>query len=310
MKRRDAGTRGRGDTGMALLAISPRPPIAASPRRLLVRRSISSAFALGLAILLMAGCASRGPKKPDKLTQELLSSPKETLFEKGKALLAKKRYDLGRKYLNFVFETYPNDPQGREALLIVADSYFRQGSSSNYTEARFRYRDYLNRYPGAPQRDYARYQFAVCYDKEHEKPDRDQTSTREAIAQYQALLREFPNSLYTAQARERIRRLSDVLAEHEFSVGFFYMRKGSPGAALARFAVLEERFPDYAGRDKLFYYSARVLRKLGREQEAERYLARLIAEFPTSEYAKKARGGAPRAKVPASASVDTRGKSE
>ena len=29
----------------------------------------------------------------------------------------------------------------------------------------------------------ARYQFAVCYDKEHAKPDRDQTSTREAIEQ-------------------------------------------------------------------------------------------------------------------------------
>jgi len=265
---------------------------------------------MSLALFCFSGCASSGPKKPDKLTQELLASPKETLFEKGKALLAKKRYDLGRKYLNFVFETYPNDPQGREALLMVADSYFRQGSSSNYTEARFRYRDYLNRYPGAPQRDYARYQFAVCYDKEHEKPDRDQTSTREAIDQYQALLREFPNTLYASQARERIRRLTDVLAEHEFQVGYFYMRKGSPGAALARFTILEERFPEYAGRDKLFYYSARVLQRLGRGQEAERYLARLIAEFPGSDYARKVRGGPPRTKAPASASVDTRPKSD
>jgi outer membrane protein assembly factor BamD len=267
---------------------------------------------ISVLLLSAAGCASAGKKKPDKLTQELLSTPKEVLFEKGKALLAKKKYDMGRKYLNFVFETYPNDTQGREALLLVADSYFRQGSTTGYTEARFRYRDYLNRYPGAPQRDYARYQFALCYDKEHEKPDRDQTSTREAIDQYSALLREFPNSMYTAQARERIRRLSDVLAEHEFQVGFFYMRKGAPGAALARFAGLEERFPEYGARDKLFFYSARVLRRLGRDQEAERYLARLIAEFPESEFAKKAREKGPKAKStpPASASVDTRPKSE
>jgi outer membrane protein assembly factor BamD len=267
-------------------------------------------LAVALLGLSITGCASSGPKKPDKLTQELLATPKETLFEKGKALLAKKRYDLGRKYLNFVFETYPNDTQGREALLLVADSYFRQGGSASYTEARFRYRDYLNRYPGAPQRDYARYQFAVCYDKEHEKPDRDQTSTREAISQYDALLREFPNSIYTSQARERIRRLTDVLAEHEFLVGFFYMRKGAPGAALARFTAVEERFSEYAGRDKLFFYSAQVLKRLGREKEAERYLARLIAEFPGSEYAKKARGGKGPAKPSASASVDSRGKSE
>jgi len=262
-----------------------------------------------LLCLCVANCAS-GPKKPDKLTQELLSTPKEALFEKGKTLLAKKKYDLGRKYLNFVFETYPNDPQGREALLLVADSYFRQGGASGYTEARFRYRDYLNRYPGAPQRDYARYQFALCYDKEHAKADRDQSSTREAAEQYRALLREFPNSLYTAQARERIRRLTESLAEHEFQVGFFYMRKGAPGAALARFAGLEERFPDYGAKDKLFFYSARVLRTLHRDQEAERYLARLIAEFPGSEYAKKAKGSKLKVSAPASASVDTRRKSE
>ncbi len=309
--KQDGGTGGRGDGEREREVSSPSPPVPPSPRLLMARKSISDATAIGLAILLMAGCASSsGPKKPDKLTQELLATPKETLFEKGKALLAKKRYDLGRKYLNFVFETYPNDTQGREALLLVADSYFRQGGSASYTEARFRYRDYLNRYPGAPQRDYARYQFAVCYDKEHEKPDRDQTSTREAISQYDALLREFPNSLYTSQARERIRRLTDVLAEHEFLVGFFYMRKGAPGAALARFTVVEERFSEYAGRDKLFFYSAQVLKRLGREKEAERYLARLIAEFPGSEYARKARGGKAPPKPSASASVDSRGKSE
>src|SRR6202171_1430138 len=171
-----------------------------SPRLLMARKSVSGATALGLVIVLMAGCASSGPKKPDKLTQELLSTPKETLFEKGKALIAKKKFDAGRKYLAFVFETYPNDPLGRQALLLVADSYFRQGGTTGFTEARFRYRDYLNRYPGAPQRDYARYQFAVCYDREHEKPDRDQTSTREAIEQYRVLLREYPKSGHTAPA--------------------------------------------------------------------------------------------------------------
>ena len=155
-------------------------------------RRLGGALALGFAIagaVTAAGCASGGTKKPDKITTELLSTPKEELFEKGKNLTAKKKWELGRKYLTFVFETYPNDPLGRDALLMVGDSFFRQGGTTGYTEARFRYRDYLNRYPGAPKRDYARYQFAVCYDKEHEKPDRDQTTTREAIEQYRLLMK-------------------------------------------------------------------------------------------------------------------------
>ena len=265
---------------------------------------------ISLVFLLTSACGSSGTKKPDKITQELLNSPKDVLFEKGKALLAKKKFDDGRKYLNFVFETYPNDKEGRESLLLVADSYFRQAGTTGYTEARFRYRDYLNRYPGAPRRDYARYQFAVCYDKEHEKPDRDQTSTREAIQQYQVLIQEFPDSGYITIARERIRRLTDSLADHEFFVGYFYIRKGSPAAALGRFVGIEQRFPDYASRDKLFYYEAEALRKLGRKEEASRYYSRLIEEFPNSQYAKMARGRAGKLKPSASASVDTRAKSE
>ena len=265
-------------------------------------------FAAGLAVAILLGCSTT--KKPDKITQELLSTPKETLFEKGKALIARKKYDAGRKYLTFVFETYPNDPLGRQALLMVADSFFRQGGTTGYTEARFRYRDYLNRYPGAPQRDYARYQFAVCYDREHEKPDRDQTSTREAIEQYRVLLREYPNSGHTALANARIHALGDLLAEHEFAVGYFYMRKGAPGAALSRFILLEQRFPEYGARDKLFFYSGAVLQRLGRNDEASRYYARLLDEFPGSEFAKKAREKADKLPHPATASVDTRAKSE
>lgn len=261
-------------------------------------------FAFCLAALAGAVACSAAPKAPDKTTLELLNSPKEVLFEKGKALIQKKRYELGRKYLSFVFETYPNDPLGREALLMVADAFFKEGGTTGYTEARFRYRDYLNRYPGAPRRDYARYQFALCYDKEHEKPDRDQTSTREALDQYRVLIREFPDSGYSGAAHDRIRQLTDLLAEHEFAVGYFYFRKGATGAALGRFTALEARFPDYGSKDKLFYYSAEALKRLGRKDEADRYLARILEEFPDGEWAKKARKKAGNAKPPTAASVD------
>lgn len=249
--------------------------------------------AIATALLLAVACS--GNKKPDKITQELLSKTKEELFEKGKGLVERKKYETGRKYLTFVFETYPNDPLGREALMMVADSYFKQGGASGYTEARFRYRDYLNRYPGADRRDYARYQFALTYDKEIERPDRDQTATREAINQYRALIREYPTSGFSGAARERLRVLADLLAEHEFAVGFFYMRKGAPAAALSRFTDLEQRYPEYGGRDKLFFYSARVLERLGRSEEAGRYYSKLVSEFPDSEYARKAKVDKPAA---------------
>ena len=281
--------------------------------RRLARRFASMA-AIGLALALSAACAGSGAKKPDKITQELLTEPKETLFEKGKALIAKKKYAEGRKYLNYLFETYPNETIGRESLLLVADSYFKEGNAAAYTEARYRYRDYLNRYPGAPNRDYARYQFALCSDKEHEKPDRDQTSTKEAIEQYRVLIREFPDSGYAGAARERVRRLTDLLAEHDFGVGYFYLRKGSTVAALTRFTDVEARFPDYDRKDKLYYYQAVALARLGRTEESRRYFGKVVEEFPQSEYAKKARSKTGQKKAenppPTTAAVDTKPESQ
>jgi outer membrane protein assembly factor BamD len=284
-----------------------------TPRNFLGLAAAAFAAALAAASLApLAGCASKGPKKPDAITQELLTTPKEQLFEKGKALIDKKKYDNGRKYLNHVFENYPNDPVGREALMLVADSYFRQKTTSSYTEARYRYRDYLNRYPGAPRRDYARYQFALCYDKEHETPDRDQTATREAIEQYNSLIREFPDSGYAGAARERIRQLTDLLAEHDFGIGYFYLRKGSAASALGRFTQLEQRYPNYTAKDKLYYYRGVALDRLGRKDEARQYLGKVLEEYPASDYAKKAKsklGKAPPApEKPATAAISVDSK--
>ncbi len=241
-----------------------------------------------LGIVLLFGACS-GTKKPDKITRELLSLPKEQIFEKGKALLAKKKYEQGRKYLNFVFESYPNDPLGEQALILVADSFFAHGGPAAYVEARYRYRDYLTRYPSAANRDFVLYRYAVCYDKEHLPPDRDPTNTREALSQYQKLLDEAPGSPYAAEAKARVRALTDDLADHEFGVGFFYLRKGDPTAALGRFEFAEERFPQYRSRDRLLYYAARALQRLGRREEADRYFGKLEAEFPKSPWTLRSR---------------------
>ena len=250
------------------------------------RRGASGAVVLAVALLLSACSAN---KKPDKITRDLLSQPKEVLFDKGKTLLARKKTDQARKYLNFVFESYPNDPLGQKALLMVADSYFQQRGRTGFLEARYRYRDYITRYPSAPERDFALYRYALCYDREHETPDRDPTNTREAITQYRALLRETPGSGYAPEAQKRLLALTDLLAEHEFGVGYFYMRKGDPQAALGRFLFTAEHYPDYHAKDKLLFYTGRALDRMGRKDDAAKYFADLTAGFPASPWTARLR---------------------
>ncbi|MGH9443719.1 MAG: outer membrane protein assembly factor BamD [Thermoanaerobaculia bacterium] len=243
---------------------------------------------IALIVFAVAAVSCSGAKKPDRVTRDLLSLPKEALFEKGNALLEKGKFEDARKYLNFVFESYPNDPVGQKSLLLVADSYFRRGRGQ-YVEARYRYRDYLSRYPSADNRPFVLYRYALCYDKEHEKVDRDPTNTREALTQYRNLLKEAPDSPYAAQARGRLEALNDLLADHEFDVGYFYFRKGDSAAAFGRFRYTEENYPEYSHRDKLYFHAGQTLHRLGRDAEAETYFAKLRATYPSSPWTARLR---------------------
>lgn len=227
-----------------------------SVRRPRPRRALA-ALALAAAALLplTAGCKSGLGEDPI-----LRLAAAEALAE-GKRLMADEKYARARRYLSHAFEVEPNSLAGREALLLLADSYYLDGGSVNYVQAEAKYRDFLNRFPTSDQAAYAQFQVANSLAGRMEKPDRDQSATESALAAYQELIRLYPTSEFVAEARQRIEDVRDRLAEHEFVVGQFYFRRGLQVAAIDRFEELLERFPAYDERDKVLYHLALAYRR-------------------------------------------------
>ncbi len=222
-----------------------------------------------------------------KLTRELLTMPKEEAYARGEQLIAKKKWDLGRQYLRFVAENYANDPIGRQAALKLADSYFDEGTTLGYLEAQTRYRDFRNRYPSSPRADYALFRLAQTADREAEKPDREQTNTRLAATSYRELILGYPDSPYITEARARLQRIRNLLAEHEYLVGRFYYRRKAFNAARGRFETILQAYPDYSSVDRVLFEMGFAQRKLGNEQKALESWQRLARDFPQSQWAKK-----------------------
>ena len=115
--------------------------------------------------------------------------------------------------------------------------------------------------------------------------------------------------------RERIRQLTDLLAEHDFGVGYFYLRKGSHGVGPgALYLGRGSAYPDYGAKDKLFYYRATALERLGRKDEAQRYFARVdrgVSGQPVGQEGAGPDRGESREKPPApAATVDTKPQSQ
>ncbi|HET7711643.1 MAG TPA: outer membrane protein assembly factor BamD [Thermoanaerobaculia bacterium] len=242
-----------------------------------------------LLLTMLAACRHRGIRTQPVIDPEFAKLTKEQIFAKGEELFERRRYQRARTYYSHVYENYPNDPLGRRSLLRIADTYYMQGDPVNLVEAQYKYRDFINRYPGSDRADYAMLQIAMVSFQQMEKPDRDQQKTREALDKLNEMLNTFPRSPLREEAEKRRQEVLDRLAKHEHLIGRFYMRRGSWEAALRRLNYLIDQFPQYAERDSAFYDLGTALDQLGRKGEARLYFERVITEFPTSEWAEKAK---------------------
>lgn len=243
-----------------------------------MRRTLIPAAAALLALAALAGCKTAPADDP------ILRLGAEESLAAGKELLAREKYARARPYFEHAFEAEPNSVAGRTGLLLAADTYYLEGSSTNFVQAEAKYRDYLNRFPTSEQAAYVQFQIANSLAKRMEKPDRDQSTTRKALESYEDLLRLYPTSEYTAQAKQQIQVVRANLAEHEFVVGRFYIRYGRPVGAVERFRYLLENYPEYPERDKVIYHLGLAYLESQQPDASRETFDRLKSEFPDSPY--------------------------
>jgi outer membrane protein assembly factor BamD len=246
-------------------------------------RARSTQFAVFvLALLAAAGCRSGGLREDPILRL----SAAESLAE-GKRLFELGKFDRARPYLSHAFEVEPNSAGGREALLLVADCYFRSGSDADLIQAEAKYRDFQNRFPTSPRAAYVQFQIAMSLAGRIERPERDQAPTHKARAALEDLLRLFPTSEHAPAARTELVKVLDRLAEHEYVIGRFYLRYGAPGAAVHRLEEMLKNFPDYTEKDKALFHLAQAFERLERHDEAQSTWSRLKNDYPESPWTRK-----------------------
>lgn len=246
---------------------------------------------IGAAVLVVAaaGCHHGQRLIRPTVDPEMLKLSKDELFKRGEAQYNRKKFAPARAYYAFLYENYPNDPLGRRSLLRVADSYFAQGDAVNLVEAQYKYRDFINRYPGSENADYAMLQIANVAYKQMGRADRDQLKTHEAVDKLNEMIAAYPHSKYRPDAEKHLQEAQDRLARHELVIAEFYMKRKSYTAAVARLNGIVEHFPNYKERDATFFDLGRSLEALGRKGEARLYYERVVTEFPASQFAKQAK---------------------
>lgn len=239
---------------------------------------------LAVALLALPACSSH------QLDLETLASASDDIvWEAGQKASAKKDWESARQYYRRLIDAFPQSPHQPGARIGLADSYFDEGGTGNYVLAVSSYREFLTLYPQHPRSDYAQFRAAESYFKQKNSPDRDQTSTGQALEEYERLLDVYPQSPLVEETRARIRECRQTLARSHYQVGYFYQKtRRSWRSAIGRYETILSQYPDYERVDEVLFRLGQVLSFSGRYAEARPHLARLRSEFPQSPYVPEA----------------------
>ena len=235
--------------------------------------------ALALVAALAGGCGSKSGPLPVGT-----ADADKFLFEKGNEAAADRKWLNAREYLRNLVDNYPQSPYRPDAKLALGDTYLGEKTTESLLLAANEFREFLTFYPTHQRADYAQLQLARSFTLQMLAPERDQSSTRDAVKEIEIFLQRFPNSPLMPEARKMEREARDRLSEANYRVGFYYFRvKWYPGA-IDRFKDVLTTDPAFSNRDAVYYHLAESLYRTDKKPEALPYYERLLQEFEKSDY--------------------------
>ena len=209
----------------------------------------------------------------------------ERSFEKANKLIESKNYEEARALLLEVKNRDLTKKYAPVAQLRIADAYVKEEEPDL---AVAEYRKFLEIYPDHQHASYAQYQIAMVYFNQIESPERGYGGAARALVEFEKLKKAYPRNPYKELIEIRIEKCRTVMADYEYLVGEFYLKKGAYAATIERLEGLLKQFPDYKKEDKVLLSLGIAYKKSGQREKAESILNRLVQKYPNSALAKDA----------------------
>ncbi|MBA4418289.1 MAG: lipopolysaccharide transport periplasmic protein LptA [Syntrophus sp. (in: bacteria)] len=232
-------------------------------------------FIILISCIILVSCASKPPAKKAEGPGDL--------YVEGVNLMKKKKWDDAIKKFNTVRENYPFDSLSLVAAVKLGDVYFEK---KNYVQAASVYEDFFNAHPGDASAPYALARLGECYEKLSPTLDRDQAQTFKAIEKYTLLKNRYASSSYAKIVDERVKILTQKLADRELYVGEFYYKTFEYNASVIRLEYMLKKYPEMTGKDKALYYLSMSYKGLGILEKSDFYADKLKSEYPKSIFAR------------------------
>jgi len=227
---------------------------------------------IALLVILAAGCGTT--KEIEQMSAEQRYAAALAMYNGGDYLQAYEEFRI-------VTLQYQGNALATEAQFLMGECRFKR---EEYILAAYEYDVLLRTVPTSPLVPKARYAKALCYYKQSPEYYLDQTSTRQAIDEFQSFIEYHPTDSLVTDAENKIRELNNKLARKEYENGVTYIHMEYYKSAATSFDHVLEKFHDtpFAEQAQLRKAEVQVLRN--RLNDAKTEIDKFFAKYPNSSW--------------------------
>lgn len=231
---------------------------------------------LCIVAIFLSACASKEPIQP--VTKDALY-----YFQQGETAFEDEKYTRAIEHWQRVRDSFTSPELTALAELKIADA---QLADKLYIEAIASYEDFLKQHPASTRKSDILLRLGKAHFNQILSADRDQTATRNALATFEQLQKNFPGKVNPQELDDLILQCRNRLAENEIYIGHFYLKTKRYHAAIGRLNKLRSNYPEYDDMGQVLLYLAQAHHHVG-ENETARTLFDEVPQYNNKELTKE-----------------------
>ena len=205
----------------------------------------------------------------------------EDIYNYAMDLLLDKDYQMAALTFEEVERQPPYSMWATKAQLMSSYAHYLD---NNYDDSVIAAERFVSLHPGHDDTAYAYYLLGLCYYEQISDVGRDQKMTVKALEAFESVVRRYPTSKYSRDAKLKMDLARDHLAGKEMEIGRTYQSLEFYVAAINRFRNVVERYQTTSHVPEALYRLTESYLALGVTKEAEVAAAVLGHNFPGSDW--------------------------
>ena len=222
---------------------------------------------------LLLGCAS----------EEKNATTPDGLFNIAKEYDDAERYDVALQKYSEVKNKFPYSSFAVQAELAIADLHYKRES---FPESQIAYQNFRDLHPKHPRIAYVVFRIAMSfYQQLPDSIDRDLALANDAIYHFNEVIKNYPASEFTIEAKEKRDKTYVMLSEKELYVADFYLKQEKFESSLIRYENVLRKYSGYGFDPKALLGATRAAYKLSQTEKQKKYAQELLSQYAKSNEA-------------------------